>query len=287
VSHAATAITVAVAVVAACKSPDERQAVGDVSTPTRPRRLTRATGARALVPSFDLTVSQLRTQQFVALHKTQAALEPAFSWKERNKVSTVITDQGKDCSTCWIFAGVAAFESNYARKHGTSAPKLSEQRMLDCIDNASCDRLDTPWPVFEYLRDKGGVDASAEPYVAYKHASCATMTSQYFAATPLDVGDKLTVQELKDSLTALGPLAVQIDANQEFIDWHSSAAFDKSGGYTEAHYVLLIGWDDHKGSGAWQIKNSWGNWGENDSGFGWVQYDCNGIGSYAMTVEPR
>jgi hypothetical protein len=35
-----------------------------------------------------------------------------------------------------------------------------------------------------------------------------------------------------------------------------------------------VGWDDDKG--AWRVRNSWGNWGED--GYAWVKYDNNAIG---------
>jgi C1A family cysteine protease len=39
--------------------------------------------------------------------------------------------------------------------------------------------------------------------------------------------------------------------------------------------MLIVGYDDHHGSGAVRIQNSWGTrWG--DKGFAWVTYDTLG-----------
>jgi C1A family cysteine protease len=48
------------------------------------------------------------------------------------------------------------------------------------------------------------------------------------------------------------------------------------------HYVLLVGWDDHRG--AWKDKNSWGSrWGIH--GYMWIAYGCHNIGDQAAWVE--
>jgi C1A family cysteine protease len=49
------------------------------------------------------------------------------------------------------------------------------------------------------------------------------------------------------------------------------------------HAILIVGWDNTQG--AWIIKNSWGAWGINDSGFGYVKYQCNNIGWGAAWVK--
>jgi hypothetical protein len=50
------------------------------------------------------------------------------------------------------------------------------------------------------------------------------------------------------------------------------------------HMVTIIGWSEQRQ--AWKIKNSWGKqWGY--SGFGWVGYESNKIGSFAIWVEAR
>ena len=60
------------------------------------------------------------------------------------------------------------------------------------------------------------------------------------------------------------------------------------------HIIQIVGWDD--ANQAWLIKNSWGSctgvtseayphqcWGEH--GFGWIAYNTNNIGAYAIWIE--
>lgn len=92
--------------------------------------------------------------------------------------------------------------------------------------------------------------------------------------------DDITPSDIKSLKTAISsnmPIVIAIKCYNGD-SWQNAVLDDGvwsgyySGGVSGGHAMCLIGYDDNKDGGAFQIMNSWGtNWGE--EGFIWIKYD--------------
>jgi cathepsin L len=207
-----------------------------------------------------------------------------FDWRDRKKVSAV-RDQG-NCGCSWAFPTIAAFESSYAIRSNCriSDVNASVQHLLNCSAAGSCDG---GWWAFDYLVEHGVTTEQRLPY-RQRVEHCEEVPGLYRAIAWAYVGAGAStipsVAELKQALCEYGPLAVAVNATPSFISYQSGVFSEKDPGPVN-HAVVLVGWDDQKGTkGAWVIKNSWGTgWGQ--EGFMDIEYGSNSIGYGAAWVR--
>jgi C1A family cysteine protease len=84
------------------------------------------------------------------------------------------------------------------------------------------------------------------------------------------------IETIKKAISSKMPLVIGVECYEN--DW-SNAVLDNglwsgfySGGRTGGHAMCVIGYDDKKGGGAFEIMNSWGaDWGQ--KGFFWMKYE--------------
>jgi len=233
-----------------------------------------------------------------------------FDWREKGRIVqdsgivTVVQDQSTpvSCGCCWAFASIGALEASYA-KNDLLLIGASEQYLLNCAGNSLSSTINTSWDcdggwwAFDLLTVNNGVVAtpgapnrSDLPYTGvqaacqdgparpWKLLSWGYVSSGGASAIPSD-------SDLKQALCQYGPLAVAVNANQ--LSWAGNAGdviqdFTNDPNQSVNHAILLVGWDDSKS--AWIFKNSWGAWGIQDSGFGYVGYGYNNIGWGAAWV---
>jgi cathepsin L len=258
---------------------------------------------------------------FVDAILAPSASAPFLDWR-RLGIKTVVQNQG-GCGSCWDFGALAAYESSYQKRNGTT-PDLSEQQILDCSGAGSCSGGDHT-EAFAYLISKGTVPEASLPYAYTKSAACkftggggydavAWNYVTWEAISGTNPWPRIpTVSELKAALAEHGPLAVGLWANDAFKGYtggvfeelHPPGSIDEDGLtvqpdgslmgpyeghiiYASNHIVLLLGWDDSRG--AWLIKNSWGKvWGETggygtDRGYAWVKYNNLNVGLWGAWV---
>lgn len=216
-----------------------------------------------------------------------SAAASEFDWTELGVVSGV-QDQGQ-CSSCYIFAPVAAFEASYHIRNGVGIG-ASEQAFLD-VAKTGCDPGWVAEPL-TWLVTRGTAKRSEYPYTASKGSYRPEVPPVYRGAIWGIVSNGTTEfitptqQNIKEALLRHGPLVTGIYASDAFItskdkptDWVFSERKQFDG---TNHAVTIVGWSNKKS--AWKIKNSWGKeWGHN--GFAWVQYGSNNIGTLAAWVE--
>ncbi len=215
--------------------------------------------------------------------KSAKDLPSYFNWEDQGKV-TGIRNQGS-CGSCWIFASVAALESQYLiyRLYNYN---LSEQQILSCVSpDWGCDG---GWmeACYIHFRDTGSIFETSMPYQANDEVPC-TEDSYPVMAKVLDwtsVPDD--VNSIKQAVM-VAPIAVTMDVFDDF-DIYGGGCYEWDGvsEYAAGHAVLIVGWDDDLcgGDGAWRVKNSWGTmWG--DDGFFWIKYGDCGIGFAGALLE--
>jgi len=225
--------------------------------------------------------------------------------------------------TCWAFAATAAFESSYRIINGERID-ASEQYVINGVglmdpghpEAAKCQPAEVS-KALQYYQDRGGVKEAELPYTCDPQRVDVPNLNPSFRASATGLVQPSsgntsscpmipTVEDIKKALCEHGPIVTLMCFNS--FEPKSLGAFTsyKGGVYYEnfalcdchkelAHAVVIVGWDDFLGSskdpedpyqkwGAWRVKNSYPDWGEQGQGFGWISYASNRIGSYAAWV---
>ena len=100
--------------------------------------------------------------------------------------------------------------------------------------------------------------------------------------------------KIKKALCNNGPVTARLIVSPSFTAYIGNGAYHQvepvSLANSNAHHVVIVGWDDTKGrNGAWLIKNSWvEGWGlvkENMPGYAWIEYGANLIGHHANSIQ--
>ncbi len=219
----------------------------------------------------------------------------AFDWCNLNKVSDAHRQRTGDC---WANASIEALEcSNLIRND--SKESLSPQPLLDHLKLHDKEISGTLSSAMDFFLKTGTAQLANYPYTG-KPAEPTEVSLPFRAVAWGFVQSKdelAAVADLKAALLKFGPLAINLRSTPKLRgykgglfeerelpeDLPNADPKDKSNG----HSVLLVGWDDSRGTqGAFKIKNSWGaKWGE--QGFMWIAYGSNKIGSRAAWVRAQ
>jgi inhibitor of cysteine peptidase len=211
-------------------------------------------------------------------------LPAAFNWCDQG-VCTPVKDQG-GCGSCWAFATAGVVESAIKRTDGIERD-LSEQYLLSAGTHGTCYGGMPAYDLFigitpAHQTEAGAVYENDLPYTgqdtpltrALPHHERVLAWNSVFNAD---------VSTIKRIIREYGPVSAYVCAGSRFM-WHRSGVFetDESAACNGNinHAVVLVGWDDSKGSrGAWRVRNSWGTtWGE--QGYMWIGYGISGIGQW-------
>jgi hypothetical protein len=229
-----------------------------------------------------------------------ADLPTHFDWRDVGGKNwmTGVRDQGS-CPSCWAFAAVGTVEAqfNIFFDWPDYDIELSEEELVSDCFYYNCGTGGWPYEALEYIRNSGITDESCFPYVdetcpggcgcahGCSNAECSDRCEEWgIRLWKIDGVDDVgsTVEEIKNYIYNVGPLAVSID-------WYHGE-FDQETGIRKCnqccsydHSVVLLGWDDPEGY--WICKNSDGNdWGPESNGYFKVGFGECGVQDFAFGV---
>jgi C1A family cysteine protease len=196
-----------------------------------------------------------------------------------------IKDQGQ-CGSCYQF-GVDICEMSFM-KNGLMAVDsggLAEQYGMDCQNFGGCNGGDEAQVIdwcktngYPTTKDYGPYTASSNNCALKSGTKLMQIIDWGYCANDQGQG-VAAVQDIKNAMVAYGPISIAVDASG--FDSYSSGVLSGTG-HNIDHAVILVGWDDSKGTnGAWLLRNQWGtSWGI--SGYMWIEYGSYDVGTEAI-----
>ena len=215
---------------------------------------------------------ELRPENFPVDTLSRVAKKPLPGDSYYMSDYTSVKDQ-KSCGSCWAFSTAGMYES-VLLKHGINT-NLSEQWLVSCnTDGWGCNG---GYFANSYYLDPGPVLERCFKYKALDIPCKEGCDHVYIASSSHNASG---ITGIKNAIETYGAVSCAVTVTYYF-QAYSGGVFNYDSHSPTNHAVVLVGWDDNMGSsGAWRLKNSWGNgWGE--SGMMWIEYGCSNVGSGA------
>lgn len=217
------------------------------------------------------------------------ALPASFDARAMGWVGPV-KNQGQ-CGSCWDFSGTGVVEIAYNKAGvggGPNAFVLSEEYTLSCGRNGGCGGDDNT-NVLQWAKQTGlPLTADYGPYqgspgrCAFKQSMTLYKVDDWGFADRNGGQGVTPVEDIKAAIYQYGCVGAAIAADNAFCNVSAGQVFDRTTSHGIDHDIILVGWDDSKGSkGAWLLRNSWGEqWADN--GYCWIGYGVNLVGTEAV-----
>lgn len=190
------------------------------------------------------------------VHKSTLKSLPDHSIEWRH-VFQPIQNQGS-CGSCWAFAATATVEA-YKSIKGEDEVKLSEQQLVDWVDQCEGCNGGLAITAFDYLKSNNFCTLASYPYTA-KNGECKTQCTSVKGTNGsilLDSDEEKILTELDN-----GPIAVSVDASS----WktYTGGVISDGCGQNTNHAVVIVAFTNAGCFSSWTIRNSWGSsWGDN------------------------
>lgn len=202
-----------------------------------------------------------------------AALPLRYTWR-KHPARPPVSEQPEGSNTCIAHAACRMLETYIAV--GGNTVHLDADLFHQCVFGLNCD---FPIPKvstgLQVMRDRGVPARSG--FTAGSPCPAAAPVAHLPSYSRLRDTD-----DIKRALAEVGPVVAVIDIGPIFRGLDGDTLYrGESGGGTDSHAVLLIGFDDQADGGRWEAQNSFGtDW--NGSGFVRIAY-----GTAAMLVDDR
>jgi len=195
--------------------------------------------------------------------RKRRAAPASVDWRSKGQVNE-IQNQGV-CGSCWTFSANAALEAAIFRKTG-QLPNLSEQSLVDCVQNAK--GCDGGWmtEAYKHYNASGTNDEPTYPYDAKKNPTCKSSESadkgRVGGIKKYVYAKKNDEEALKNKLAKIGPIAAAMDSTE--LQHYKGGIYSCEKFAKADHAILLVGYGTtDKGEDYWLVKNSHGKtWGE-------------------------
>jgi len=216
-------------------------------------------------------------------------LPESYDWRDYGGLPPVRNQGG--CGSCWAFATVGPLECNIKIKDGIVVD-LSEQWLVSCNnDGWGCSGGWWAHKYHQYKNDPcyetGAVFEADFPYAASDLPCGCPYPHQYRIQSWAYIGNDHSipaVDAMKQAILDHGPIAVAVVASSAMQSYRGGI-FNYNASGEVNHGVVLVGWDDNQGTnGVWIMRNSWGTWWGEESGYMRIEYGVSKIGYGACYV---
>ncbi|XP_066283946.1 digestive cysteine proteinase 2-like [Branchiostoma lanceolatum] len=223
--------------------------------------------ARTMVKSDKSSGSANGTAQVLEFgHTRTRRAADEVDWRTKGCV-TPVKDQGQ-CYSSWAFSATGSLECQWFLNNGILV-SLSEQQLLDCsgsYGNYGCQGGMTE-NAFQYITENGGITTEASYPYGGVDGECR-FDEEGSAATITGFVNIMSGETaLKDAVTNIGPISVNIDASHPSFQLYHSGVYEEPNCSTTMLDLsaLVVGYGFSSGGKPyWLVKNSWGtSWGDN------------------------
>ena len=178
---------------------------------------------------------------------------------------------------------------SHVQRRGPGKHVFSPAFIYNQINNGR-DKGSSPYSALRLLQRKGVAPWKSMPYTD-KNYTRRPNSAAFRAATPYKIKSYSTLRTynaMKSQMAAGRVVLAGIKVYSNFYRLGSKVYESGQGSFRGGHAILLVGYDDSKGSnGAFKIFNSWGTgWG--NKGYGWISYrgwTKLGLGAFGVYDE--